>query len=50
VSDYPSSTTMKDCASFVLSQAPTKFNLLGHSFGGYVAMEILRQAPESKFF
>lgn len=29
----------------VLSTAPARFALAGHSMGGYVALEILRQAP-----
>ncbi|MDA7827905.1 alpha/beta hydrolase [Rhodobacteraceae bacterium] len=30
----------------LLSQLPPKFALLGHDLGGFVAMEILRKAPE----
>jgi len=30
----------------VLASAPPRFALAGHSMGGYVALEILRQAPE----
>lgn len=37
---------MEEIASELLSQLPQKFALVGHSFGGGVAMEILRRAPE----
>jgi pimeloyl-ACP methyl ester carboxylesterase len=30
----------------VLSEAPPRFALAGHSMGGYIALEIMRQAPE----
>jgi pimeloyl-ACP methyl ester carboxylesterase len=30
----------------VLSEAPPRFALAGHSMGGYIAFEIMRQAPE----
>ena len=33
-------------AGAILSEAPPKFALLGHSMGGYVALEIMRRAPE----
>ncbi|MBD9390357.1 alpha/beta hydrolase [Agrobacterium sp. AGB01] len=38
--------TIKDMASRVLAQAPETFILVGFSMGGYVAREIVRQAPE----
>lgn len=38
--------TIKDMASRVLSNAPETFDLVGFSMGGYVAREIVRQAPE----
>ena len=38
--------TIKDMASRVLAQAPETFLLVGFSMGGYVAREIVRQAPE----
>jgi len=37
---------IKDMASRVLAQAPETFILVGFSMGGYVAREIVRQAPE----
>lgn len=30
----------------ILSEAPARFALAGHSMGGYIAFEIMRQAPE----
>ena len=35
-----------DYAQDVLAQLPPKFAILGHDLGGFVAMEILRKAPE----
>jgi pimeloyl-ACP methyl ester carboxylesterase len=37
--------TMEDMARRVLAWAPTRFALAGFSMGGYVALEMLRQAP-----
>ena len=33
-------------AARVLHEAPPRFALIGHSLGGYIALEIMRQAPE----
>lgn len=38
--------TIRDMAADILSSAPRQFALAGHSMGGVVAMEVLRQAPE----
>jgi len=38
--------SMADIARAVLAEAPPRFALLGFSMGGYIAMEILRQAPD----
>jgi pimeloyl-ACP methyl ester carboxylesterase len=38
--------TMADMARHVLAWAPPRFALAGFSMGGYVALEMLRQAPE----
>ena len=38
--------TVRDLAARILTQAPKTFALGGISMGGYVAFEILRQAPE----
>ncbi len=33
-------------AARVLSEAPPRFALIGHSLGGYIALEIMRRAPD----
>ena len=38
--------SMAAIARRVLSEAPSRFALAGHSMGGYIALEIMRQAPE----
>lgn len=38
--------TMAEMARIVIDAAPQKFALAGFSMGGYIALEILRQAPE----
>ena len=38
--------TVSECARYVLSKIPDRFSLVGFSMGGYVAFEIIRQAPE----
>ncbi len=38
--------TMTDMAAHVLAAAPPRFALAGFSMGGYVALEILQQAPD----
>ena len=35
-----------EIASQILSMVPNKFAMMGHGFGGVVAMEIMRRAPE----
>jgi pimeloyl-ACP methyl ester carboxylesterase len=37
---------IEEVAHDVLAKAPQKFALVGLSFGGFVAMEIMRQSPE----
>lgn len=39
-------TTIEDMARSVLADAPPRFALAGHSMGGIVALDIVRQAPE----
>lgn len=47
VGDLTKEKTISDMASAVLSKAPARqFALAGLSMGGYVALEIMRQAPE----
>ena len=45
VANHARDATMAAIAQRVLDEAPARFALVGHSMGGYVAFEILRQAP-----
>ena len=38
--------TMAGIATRILDEAPKRFALAGHSMGGYIALEMFRQAPE----
>ncbi|HKU85665.1 MAG TPA: alpha/beta hydrolase [Casimicrobiaceae bacterium] len=38
--------TMSGLARRILGEAPQRFALVGHSMGGYIAFEMLRQAPQ----
>lgn len=38
--------TIAEIAAHVLEDAPQRFALVGFSMGGYIALEIMRQAPE----
>lgn len=42
---YGGAQSLSDMAAFALRQLPDTFVLIGHSMGGRVALEILRQAP-----
>jgi len=46
VADLGGADTFPALAREVLAAAPARFALAGFSFGGYVAQEILRQAPQ----
>ncbi|RYE10750.1 MAG: alpha/beta hydrolase [Hyphomicrobiales bacterium] len=46
IANHREGRTMADIAKVILAQAPPRFALLGFSMGGYIAFEILRQAPE----
>lgn len=46
VPDLGTEGDIRSVAARILSQAPEKFVLGGLSMGGYVALEIMRQAPE----
>jgi pimeloyl-ACP methyl ester carboxylesterase len=46
VVDHGGSETVAGIAGAILAAAPPRFALAGLSMGGYVAFEILRQAPE----
>lgn len=46
VADLTRGETLEALAESVLAEAPPSFALAGFSFGGYVAQEIARRAPE----
>jgi pimeloyl-ACP methyl ester carboxylesterase len=46
VADHTRDDSMGGIARRILSQAPPRFALVGLSMGGYVAFELLRQAPD----
>lgn len=46
VADHRTGETMAEIAAAILADAPPRFVLGGYSMGGYIAFEILRQAPE----
>ena len=46
VADHTRHTTMAGIARSILKAAPDRFALAGLSMGGYIAYEIVRQAPE----
>jgi pimeloyl-ACP methyl ester carboxylesterase len=45
VADFTTQDTIADMARAVLDMMPERFALAGLSMGGYVAMEVMRQAP-----
>src|SRR5690606_6113064 len=45
VGDLTGAEDIRGLATSVLAQAPERFALAGLSMGGYVALEIMRQAP-----
>lgn len=44
--DHTTAPTMRDIAAHILTSAPSRFALCGLSMGGYIAFEIMRQAPD----
>ena len=46
VADHACAASMADIAAMILAKAPRSFALCGLSMGGYLAFEIMRQAPE----
>jgi pimeloyl-ACP methyl ester carboxylesterase len=46
VADHTRQSSMSGLAQDILAAAPPKFALIGLSMGGYIAFEIVRQAPE----
>jgi pimeloyl-ACP methyl ester carboxylesterase len=45
VADITTPRTVAAMADAVLASAPDRFALVGHSLGGYVAIEVVRRAP-----
>jgi pimeloyl-ACP methyl ester carboxylesterase len=46
VSDHRSDDTIAGMAQRLLASAPDQFLLMGHAMGGFIALEVMRQAPE----
>jgi len=46
VPNYEFADSLSAMADHVLNEAPDRFALAGHSMGGRVALEVMRQAPE----
>ena len=46
VADHTVAASMADIAAIILRNAPKTFALCGLSMGGYISLEIMRQAPE----
>jgi pimeloyl-ACP methyl ester carboxylesterase len=46
VANHIRDDNMAAIAQRILDEAPPRFALAGHSMGGYIAFEIMRQAPE----
>jgi pimeloyl-ACP methyl ester carboxylesterase len=46
VANHIRDDSMAAIARRILKEAPPRFALAGHSMGGYIAFEIMRQAPE----
>lgn len=46
IARHTEADSMEGIARSILSHAPARFHLVGLSMGGYIAFEILRQAPE----
>lgn len=46
IANHTRDDSMAGIAKRILADAPPRFALAGHSMGGYIAFEILRQAPD----
>ena len=46
VADHCSDDSIAGMAARLLSAAPPRFDLIAHAMGGFVAFEVMRQAPE----
>ncbi len=45
IADQSAHDTMASMASAILEQAPDRVSIVGHGMGGFIALELLRQAP-----
>ena len=45
IANQTKDASIETIAKRILAAAPPRFALIGHSMGGYIAFEILRQAP-----
>ncbi len=46
VADYGATDSLRTMAEAALQSAPPRFSLVGHSMGGRVALEVMRNAPQ----
>lgn len=46
IANQTEDASIEAIAKRILTEAPSRFALIGHSMGGYIAFEILRQAPD----
>jgi pimeloyl-ACP methyl ester carboxylesterase len=46
IANHTQDDSMAAMATRILAAAPPQFALIGHSMGGYIAFEIMRQAPQ----
>jgi pimeloyl-ACP methyl ester carboxylesterase len=46
IANHTAHDSIGDIARAILADAPPRFALAGHSMGGYIAFEIMRQAPQ----
>ncbi len=46
VADHTRDPTVGEMAARLLHEAPAAFHLAGHAMGGFVALEVMRRAPE----
>lgn len=46
IADHTHDDSMAEIATRILATAPPRFALIGHSMGGYIAFEIMRQAAD----
>ena len=48
VGDVAAADSLAECARYILSNAPPRFLLCGLSWGGIIALEIMRQQPATR--